>query len=40
VPIATHRPILLARRCSKRVQFAHRPPIGMPGVSVPHLAHG
>src|SRR5882672_938697 len=40
VPMATRRAILLARRASSRAQLAHRPPIAMPGVSVPHLAHG
>ncbi len=40
VPMATRRAILLARRASSRVQLAHRPPIAMPGVSVPHFAHG
>src|SRR3989442_10828882 len=40
VPMATRRPILLARRSSSLVQLGHKPPIAMPGVSVPHLAHG
>src|SRR6267378_2958750 len=40
VPMATSRAILVARRCSSRVQLAHSPPIAMPGVSVPHFAHG
>src|SRR5213079_2065240 len=40
VPMATRRATLLARRSSSRVQLAHRPPIAMPGVSVPHFAHG
>src|SRR5437016_9492422 len=40
VPIATSRATLVARRSSSRVQLAHRPPIAIPGVSVPHLAHG
>src|SRR6266487_5830075 len=40
VPMATRRATLLARRSSSRVQLAHSPPIGMPAVSVPHLAHG
>src|SRR5216117_4366616 len=40
VPIATSRPILLARRSSSLVQLGHRPPIAMPAVSVPHFAHG
>src|SRR6267378_699925 len=40
VPIATSRAILLARRASNLVQLAHSPPIAMPGVSVPHFAHG
>ena len=40
VPMATRRAILLARRSSSRVQLAHSPPIAMPGVSVPHFAHG
>jgi len=40
VPMATSRPILLARRFSRRVQFTHSPPIAMPAVSSPHFAHG
>src|SRR3989442_8971527 len=40
VPMATRRPILLARRSSSLVQLGHKPPIAMPGVSLPHLAHG
>src|SRR5467141_1064130 len=40
VPMATSRAILVARRASNRVQVAHSPPIAMPGVSVPHFAHG
>ena len=40
VPMATSRATLVARRFSSRVQLAHSPPIAMPGVSVPHLAHG
>ena len=40
VPMATSRAILVARRLSDRMQVAQIPPIAMPGVSVPHLAHG
>ncbi len=40
VPMATRRAILVARRSSSRAQLAHSPPIAIPGVSVPHFAHG
>jgi len=40
VPIATRRAIRVARRFKSRRQLAHKPPIAMPGVSVPHFAHG
>jgi len=38
--MATNRAMRLARRFSRRVQFAHSPPIAMPAVSSPHFAHG
>src|SRR3989449_4560108 len=40
VPIATQRAIRAARRRTRSVHSAQRPPMGMPATNSPHLAHG